>query len=233
MLNDDDDEIRNDAASVTSKLLHAQGFNPTKVNAVPIIAVQQLAKFLTKCFNESSDLCREALRRLVGVNSSSRLFAKPLADILVEESKEDTALFSQEKQNLFKDDVMDVALWSNVLKALPPSTAPKTLVMELSAWVLGGLSALSETARKEIDGPLGWTSKAEVFVLGMRVISAADVLVNWNCGDASLIKLALRKFADVGTASEMNALWLEKIEHVLEKSVFQSIGQVRSSIYTL
>src|SRR5690606_17180072 len=115
-----------------------------------------------------------------------------------EERKEDTALFSQEKQNLYKDDVMDTVFWANLLRSLSSRPIPSVYVSDLTAWVLDGLSVLTETAKNEVDGPLGWTNKAEVFTLGFRVICAADVVLTRNVADAWKVKLALRGLADVG-----------------------------------
>lgn len=233
MLNDDDDEIRDAAAVATSKLLTAQKFQPSTKEAVPIMTVQRLTNFLIHTFPASRDLCKEALRGLVGTQSHGQLFARSFADILADERKEDTSLFVQEKQNLFKDDAMDAALWANVLKSVPFSSASSVPTTSLTEWVLDGLAALTETARTEVDGPLGWTTKAEVFTLGMRVMCAADVALKWNVPGASTIRLALREFADVGAKSEVNGLWMGKVEKVIERSVLDIVRRVHHSLPSL
>jgi hypothetical protein len=224
LLNDDDDEIRDAAALVTSRLLRNQGFRPHLKDAIPIISVQRLGAFMATSFAGSSHLYREALRRLVGASvSQDKLIVKKFTITLAEERKEDTALFSQEKQNLYKDDVMDVVFWSIILRSTP---IRQTYISDLEAWVLDGLSALTETAATEVDGPLGWTNKAEVFTLGFRVLCGADVVLNWGGHDASKIMLALSELRDVGKGGELNGLWLEKIDRILEDVVVRALARV-------
>lgn len=226
MLNDDDDEIRDNAAVVAARLLRAQEFRPDINGAIPIITVQRLLRFLVESFTDSQDLGKESLRRLMGACSSRKMFSQPFLRTLAEVRTEDTALFSLEKQNLYKDDVMDVAQWANVLKCLSPRTIPQHLQSELITWVLDGLAALTNTATSEVDGPLGWTGKDDVFTLGMRCICATDVLLKWNVEDAPKIILALREFSDIGAGSEISGLWLERAERVLEDSVLDTLKGV-------
>jgi hypothetical protein len=255
LLNDDDDEIRDAAAIATTRLLLAQPVksiikkiptipivrksvvinlphDPSLVvkPAVPILTAYRLAKFLSTHFNGSPFLIAEALRRLTGARSIASLFSTPFADTLAEERKEDNTLFSIEKRNLFKDDTLDTALWSRVLRLLDATAVPARYIEELKKWVLDGLTALAETARSEGDGALGWTSKAEVFTLGMRVICAAEVLLEWDGVDAGSVKKALRELADVDGGEGIHGLWVEKIESVLEDSVIESLRSVCESL---
>jgi hypothetical protein len=244
LLNDDDDEIRDEAALVTSRLLRAQGFgNPTKRilvqdengvkwtsleyerggdDPVPIITVQRLGRFLAQKYADSKALCREGLRRL----TDGKLGRESFANTFTEARKEDTALFTQEKQNLYKDDVLDATFWASVLRSVSPAAILPHYAAELRAWVLDAVSALTQTTENEVDGPLGWTSKAEVFTLGMRVFSAADVLLRWDQREGAEVRLALLRLAAAGKESELNGLWLEKIERVLEDSVVRLVRGV-------
>lgn len=233
MLNDDDDEIRNAAALVVSKLLNAQGEDVK--DAVPIISVQRLGKFLLENFSEerefnkrsspSIDFLKEALRRLTGTPSQSRFCIQGVN--IAEARKEDTALFSQEKQNLYKDDAMDTVFWATLLRNIAPYAIQRGYKFTLNYhFVQAGLKTLMAIANDEIDGPLGWTSKPEVFILGFRVLCAADVLLISDGGDSYKVRLALRELADVGKEKGLNGIWLEKTERVLENSVVRYMQQV-------
>ncbi|KAF2742863.1 HEAT repeat protein-like protein [Sporormia fimetaria CBS 119925] len=230
LLNDDDDEIREEAAIVTSKLMRAQGFQSSQKEAVPLITVQRLGKFFSTNFSDFKPLCKEALRRLTATRTGEKLLTRPFADILAEERKEDDALFAQEKQNLYKDDTEDLTFWADVLRRMSPAAVSRTYVSRLRRWVLEGLDTLTQTARNEVDGPLGWTTKAEVFTLGMRVICAADLVLRWEVDRASEVLLALRKFADIGAESDLNGLWLESVEHMLEESVTWCVRRARRDL---
>jgi hypothetical protein len=211
LLNDDDDEIRDAAALTTAKLLRCA---PT----VSILTSHHLATYLSTTFSTSPDLVHEATRRLTNTSSLS---SSPFAQILAEARKEDTALFATEKQNLYKDDTLDAVFWSRVLSSLPTLF----VASDLTTWVLDALAVLIQTAEKEGDGALGWSSKPEVFTLGIRVICAAEVVLHDR-----KVMVALRRFADVFEEREGHGLWVERIERVLERGVVQMLGSVRESL---
>ena len=83
-----------------------------------------------------------------------------------------------------------------------------------------------------MDGPLGWTTKQEVFTLGIRVICAADVVLRWDDRNGADVRMALRKFADAGSESELNGLWSEKSEQVLDNSVLRLVQDVHRGLAT-
>lgn len=228
MLNDDDDEVRDAAAQTVAKLITLQGQKSNSRPIVPILASHSLTAFLVSTFAGSKELCGEALRRMIGAPAHRKLF-RSFAEALAEARQEDNALFSTEKQNLFKDDTMDAALWCRVLKSLRPAPVSTKLSWGLHTWVVGALAALTEIAKDEVDGALGWTTRKEVFTLGVRVICAADVVLEWRPND-STIRAALRRFADAGAVSEVNGLWLERAEQVLENSVTDRMRSVWSSL---
>ncbi|KAH7359589.1 HEAT repeat protein-like protein [Pyrenochaeta sp. MPI-SDFR-AT-0127] len=242
LLNDDDDEIRDAAALATAKFLRAQGYTNVK-DTVPILITQQLATFLCTTSTTSPyavALSRESLRRLTATPSPSPLFSIPFARTLADERKEDTALFATEKQNLYKDDSLDAVLWSRVLASQRANKVPQGLQDGLTSWVLDGLAVLTDTARKEVDGSLGWSSKSEVFTLGIRAICAAEVVLRWSgCGNVQAetrrakVMKALRDFADVGEKAEVHGLWLERVERVLEKQVLSRLGAVKGSLLAI
>jgi hypothetical protein len=167
---------------------------------------------------------------LTNTVSPTPLFSKPFAEVFEGERKEDTALFAQEKQNLYKDDTLDAVVWSRVLLYLPASTIPSDLQEGLAKWVSDGLAVLTETAKEEVDGALGWSSKTEVFTLGMRVLLSAEVVMSWGGADRAKTMSALRKFADQGKEAGVHGLWLEKVEGMLSKSVLAMLVEVKGSL---
>ncbi|KAF2657203.1 hypothetical protein K491DRAFT_756956 [Lophiostoma macrostomum CBS 122681] len=228
LLNDDDEEIRDIAATTTSRLLRAQGSTPF-ADAVPVITVNRLGHFLTSRFTFSESLCKEAMRRLTGSSNGQTIVPQSFRDALADTMEEDTALFSKEKQNLYQDETEDAAFWSQVLRSVNTRALNLATINALSDWVLKGLAALNETAKAEVDGPLGWTTKPEVFVLGMRVFFSVEVVMKCNVNRAKVM-LALREFADVGSQSEVNGTWLERVESILEATVLGMVGKVSQSL---
>jgi hypothetical protein len=173
-VNDDDDEIRDLAAITTTHLLRSWTGDSTLAPVIPILSTQRIALFLAHNFVGSKHLHKEALRRLILTPIGGHVPTRPFAAMLANERKEETALFAREKQNLFKDETADAAFWSRVLKLVSPPGKSSVLVKEFRAWVVAALSTLIQATRGEEDGPLGWTSKPEVFALGIRVICAVE-----------------------------------------------------------
>jgi hypothetical protein len=222
LVNDDDDEIRTLAARTTTTLLRAQGY--TKItDTVPILTAHRLASFLATSFPHSSDLAKEALRRLL---NTRQLFSEPFAQTLKDVRREDTSLFAQEKQNLYKDDMLDTILWSRVLLSLAPSSLSVALRKGLDDWVINALNVLQDTSGKEDDGPLGWTSKAEVFTLGVRVFCASEVVMRWGGERRGKVLLALAGLEE----TEVHGLWKERMGRVLEREVLGGLRRVRRSL---
>lgn len=219
LLNDDDDEIRDAAALATTALLNAQASpkTPQIAPSVPILTSHRLASFLTTHFPTSQTLCKEALRRLTTTSPREPLFATPFSQTLAQERQEDTTLFATEKQNLFFDPTLDAIFWSRILTRCTASPALKS---SLGAWVQEALGLLLQTTEEEeTDGALGWTSKTEVFTLGMRVLCAADVALTWGVQNAASIRRLVVRFAEVGRQKEVNGIWLGKADKVVERDI--------------
>ncbi|RYP07269.1 hypothetical protein DL764_002584 [Monosporascus ibericus] len=119
----------------------------------------------------------------------------------------DGALFVVEEQNQYVDEVREAYRWRGVLFPPPPpppssssATAAAPELRALAAWTLAGLRTLTRLLRSGVgeeteaeadakarklrgvdddndDGPLGWTSKPQVFAICARIlISGAAVL---------------------------------------------------------
>ncbi|KAL1605095.1 hypothetical protein SLS60_004638 [Paraconiothyrium brasiliense] len=216
MLNDDDEEIRDAAAIATTALLNTHSTTPATIPSVPILTSHRLASFLTTHFPTSPALCSEALRRLTATPFRYPLFSKPFAHTLAQEREEDTTLFATEKQNLFFDPTLDALFWSRVLAVCTP---PPNLARKLGFWVEEALRLLLETSEKEGGGALGWSSKTEVFTLGMRVLCAADVAITWEAENATTIRELLVRFTQVGREQDVNGIWVGKADKIVEQSI--------------
>jgi hypothetical protein len=222
MLNDDDDEIRDAAARATTALIHAH--SPTATTpappSVPILTSHRLAAFLTTHFSTSPHLCRAALRRLAATPPHTPPCTTPFAQTLARERQEDTTLFAAEKQNLFFDPTLDARFWARVLRRCSP---PPTLANALGAWVADALRVLTATGEAEGGAALGWSSKSEVFTLGMRVLCAAEVALGWGVQNAVELRRLLVRFVVIGQEKEVGGLWVGVAEKVLAGSVLEVV----------
>ena len=235
---------------------HGSGLARNPSLSVPT-AQNELLCFLRDRYRESWTLWTQAIRRLVPsyrisksdaevmdfatditeIISTAEAFLeldiirfKPVRELLEEAMTPDTALFVQEKQNLYIDEVQEAETWSQILIDLKP-TDPKPVRLShwrkmqylndrFYDWTVDGLSVLAQMAEKETDGPLGWTTKPEVFIVGMQVISAAKVHLYRNTGETSieakeLCKERLRELMRVGLDNDLHGLWIMEVESIL------------------
>lgn len=145
---------------------------------------------------------------------------RPVQEIMQEVRRQDNALFAEEKQNLFVDPVREAGNWALILMNSTQLEKVVSITSAIENWTMRGLEVLIETANEE-DGPLGWSTKPDVFILGMRILLAAKVHVHWfQIGldrETSLKNILglLHNLLDVGTDKLLNGTWLQQIENIL------------------
>lgn len=228
MLNDDDDEIRDAAASTASWVLSRSSVSPdADVTLAPLNASALLADFITDNYPESSVLGQRVLLyltgqepRISGSNEPKRLVA--VSDLITEYRQESTVLFEEEKQNLFIDDVREVKVWSRALTQLQQSAYRESPVHEISSWANEGLVYLHSIfgPGTEPDGLLGWVSKPEIFSLGFRVISIASALNSKKSSAPGSLQPTdtrglLTQLLYLGESSSVHGHWLARISDAL------------------
>ena len=230
MLNDDDDEIRGIAATVASWILSHSVMYPEKsITFSPFAASDQLAEFLARSFQTSSTLFRDSTRRLTGdevhrryTQTNKRLI--PVSCLMDEYMKERTVLFEVERQNLFVDDVREADIWTRVLSRIDASAHDKDLIEALLEWTTEGLLYLTDTVASEKcrGEPLGWSSKTEVCVLGIRVLNTATLLlqpgysyIHSPKGGDSTIRQLLETLFEKGKTMCLHDEWLSRIESAI------------------
>ncbi|KAJ5960846.1 Armadillo-like helical [Penicillium vulpinum] len=226
MLNDDDDEIRDVAASAASWVLSHSSVSPdADVTLAPLNASSLLADFIIDNYSDSALLGQRVLRyltgqepRISGSDEHSHLVA--VSDQITEYRQESNVLFVEEKQNLFIDDVREVEVWSRALLRLNRSAYAKFSLDETSAWAFDGLTYLCSLVGpgKEPDGLLGWISKPEIFNLGLRVIVISSTLGSGALPAESLqvhpdaFMASLRSLLQTGKISSVHEDWLSRIQ---------------------
>lgn len=238
---DDDEDVRDQGASIVSWILSDPTLDTVTgemqtISLMPVAAKSRLLSFVKSGYANSVVFCVEAVQRFAGtpsvIHRSVDLTASgkdtnlqlPSVDSLLQEmGREDTALFIEEKQNLFKDDVDDAEQWASVLRSLSSTAIPLTVASQVEAWVLHGLAVIVDTASNKTDGPLGWTSKPAVFTLGMRVILGAQIVLHWAGNGVVISKYdkvrnLLEQLTEVGGATAVHMSWLCRIQETLGKS---------------
>ncbi|KAK2756662.1 hypothetical protein FQN54_005107 [Arachnomyces sp. PD_36] len=230
MLNDDDEELRDISTISCSYILKTlQNSRESDSSAlVPLAASSQLARFLAKNYQESPQILHETIRRLTGQDvklPANSLGTSMLAvsSFLDEYMQSSTVLFEEEKQNLFIDDAWEADVWSDVLGRLsiPSKRIHPTLSKKFPQWVSDGLLSLTEAAQLEgAGGLLGFTSKPEIFVIGLRVIQAARLLLSKDLAvgfdfDKRLLTTRAIQLLYVGREAWVHSRWLSNLESAL------------------
>lgn len=223
-LNDDDEDVRNVAARVATRLLSQPGTHTARVVSAAV-ASNQLCELLATKYSELPRVTHQSIERMAGQNFcfSPSEPSTSTADAnarLQEYLKEDNTLFAVEKQNLYLDPVREADTWSSVLRRMSLNAIPSHVVEELLQWTISGLQGLVAVAHSHEDGPLGWTSKPDVFALGMQVLNASSVLLDWHSrgkevNEAGVLKTLLAEFGRDKDKTLLHELWVKKAEEAL------------------
>lgn len=230
LLNDDDEELRDIAASTASWVLSYSSVSPQKaVTLSPLNASELFAKFITDNYADSQLLYTRAIRYILGLeprigDSSNKASPMSVSRIIAELRKESTVLFEEEKQNLFIEEIREIDLWSNVVTRLTKAAYDEQLLKEVFDWVSEGLTSFADTLAGPDgeDGLIGWTAKPESYTLGVRVVSLAGLLTSKELsalgllGDSQfVIKEKLETLLERGKTGLLHADLLSRIEVAL------------------
>ncbi|KAL4785390.1 putative death-receptor fusion protein-domain-containing protein [Aspergillus varians] len=230
LLNDDDEELRDIAASTASWILSYSSVSPQKAVALsPLNASELFATFVTDTYAESQLLFTRAVRYILGLeprigDSSSRTGLIPVSEITAEIRKESTVLFEEEKQNLFIEVIREIDLWSGVLTRLAKAAYDEQLLKEVFNWVSDGLTCFADILARPDgeDGLVGWMAKPEAYTLGVQVISLAGFMTSKELGALGLLddaqavlKAKLETLLQAGMTGLLHADLLSRIEVAL------------------
>lgn len=224
---DDDEDVRNTVAATVSNLLASDAAQDDSVAIrIPLMvpaASHQLVQFLKSRYRKSSAFWAGAVQRITGKQSRPNQSPRfPSPRTLLERLKpEDTTLFVEEKQNLYIDEAKEAGIWLEVLLSMDLTAIETRTLRKLESWTCEGIDALIETASTEFDGPLGWTSKPEVFTLGARILHAAHALMHYSRNeclgvDGSGLRTRMKNILVVGEQSDLNGTWMRIIRRSLE-----------------
>lgn len=195
-LTDDDEDIRDLASDVVSASVLASTLDAGFVPLTPTAAQQSLLRFLSESLG-GPDLLMEGFARVLGMPSTDRIILagmqnmtqrskafeahiKPAEHLIEAAMKQDTALFVEEKQNLYKDEVSEAQLWADVLCKIPAEAVDTALVVKLRGWALSGLAKLEKLLEEHEGGAFSWTYKPDVFEIGARIFCVAKIVLAWE-----------------------------------------------------
>lgn len=85
----------------------------------------------------------------------------------------DNALFAEEEQNLYIDEVRESRLWCGIFARAEGSQWDR-VTAKLVLWAVKSMRTIISI--EDRDGPLGWMSKPKVFAICARVVVASRML---------------------------------------------------------
>lgn len=241
---DDDEDIRDQGAKTVSTLLSTTDNDPfsedrKSLSLSPPAAKRRLLDHLVKSYRSLTYIFTRAAERLTGVKSRSQTISykwndEPIAtgkigflsvaELSTEARKPQTAVFAEEKQNLYIDDVEEAEAWAGALIQVDNSAWDDEIARALERWTTEGINHFLELFQDQADGPLGLSSEPEIFTLIMRVILAAKVLiVRWEPQeleeDASkgTMRSLLMQLYELGRKVDLHSLLLNTIGEVLRR----------------
>jgi hypothetical protein len=204
-LNDDDEDIRTIAANTVSCIL--------KTALAPPAASERFVFWLSERCNSLPLFIWHILYRITGSPSIARYQNLQQTSLVPAREQftlalvDDAALFAEEEDNLYIDEVRDISLWSKLVQVIPPKAfiqkeviqdgANKKLrkypnlsiMLEFAIWVVDAIGVL--TAARSPDGPLGWTSKPGTYEIVIRVLRCANVLLDYYSENSADLHSAL------------------------------------------
>lgn len=235
LLNDDDEDTRLLAAAVT-RIILAAGRTDKALNMEPITASRKLLAFCEKRWPSSTALTEAAFKRAFDMCSAS---PASVSDQLQELSHGDTALFVEEKQNLYVDEASEVRAWSRVLQRLSTVAISRRSLKHLGTWVLAGVQTLVQHADMHPDGALGWSSKPDIFKLVLQVIYGAEVILGMAQRGIKLpvrpseIRRQLFHCLTAFEKADVVCLLQWELQRILSDSVIRKISLIRERMLAL
>ncbi|KAK0623332.1 putative death-receptor fusion protein-domain-containing protein [Immersiella caudata] len=194
---DDDDEVREVAASAAAGILETY--------LIPPVAADRLVTWMHKMYGAETEFQQYVVYRVTGqlsrLDAPANFTIIPAEDQILKAMEFDDALFATEEQNLFIDEIREAERWRKVFSG--------THGKELEKWTEGGLACLIRLAEKE-DGALGWTSDQHAFAACARVVLCAVAISALEKGEGALeVRKLLVEFAKVGREKRVHGALLE------------------------
>lgn len=240
ILVDDDEGIREQGSRTVSSLLSAH--TNASLSLSPAAAKSRLLDFLKQKYRGSTAFSIEAVRKLTGLPSmysatthkigsdkddefrSIPLQLRPVGELLLEARTTQIAVFVEEKQNLYVDQVLEADGWANILLYMDAAAWEPIVVLALQSWTADGLDYLLDFYEKmSVLEASSLTSIPEMYTLIMRIILSAKVLVNGATQMNSEsnrknhdCRVLLQRLLELGTQKRLHGLLLDRIWHILE-----------------
>lgn len=239
---DDDEDVRDQGATAVSALISAIDSDLTSdygssLSLSPPAAKHKLLDFIREGYRTSTSMYVRTVERLVGLqlspcttserdDSSDTLRAatmRPVGEISLEAQVPQTAVFVEEKQNLYIDTVKEAEIWAEVLIGLDRNACVVEVADALEVWTVDGLLHFLDNTGQSGDSVFGPTSLPYVFTLFMRVILSARVILARLKSASGQVRITgtrcwklLDELLKLGKDLDLQSLLIDRMDQILE-----------------
>jgi len=239
---DDDEDVREQAATAVSALISAIDSDSTSdfgssLSLSPPAAKHKLLDFIGEGYHTSTELFVLAVEKLIGMKLSPCTYSerggsndalraptmRPVGEISLEAQMPQTAVFVEEKQNLYIDTVKEAEIWAEVLIGLDGNACVVEVADALEVWTVDGLLHLLDNLRRSSDFAYGPTSLPDVFTLFMRVIMSAKVIMARSILASGQGRITenrcwklLSELLILGRELDLHSLLIDRMDKILE-----------------
>ncbi|KAI1331267.1 hypothetical protein F5Y16DRAFT_395706 [Xylariaceae sp. FL0255] len=229
-LRDDDIDVREAAAAAATPIIGTA--------LVPIEASYHLLQWLALSFSNTPKFRRHVAERMIGhkfgcltlstLQSGGNESWVSAEAQLQDAMQFDDALFVIEEHNQYIDEVQEAKRWADIFQSFAPElpvtaarsdTTVDATTQALTEWTLSGLRTLISITQSEFkDGPLGWTTKPQVFAICARILICATALMKSReqaqDDDLRSVVDEVRRFRELGNGHQVHGLLLKMCELV-------------------
>ncbi|KAF3936127.1 hypothetical protein ABW19_dt0200342 [Dactylella cylindrospora] len=238
LLNDDEDDIRIQAAALAGLYLSSDASDI--VSTTSLQAERKLFKYLASMNAWTSPKIQEILLQdILGVQLQN---VKDIKEQLITANTPNTLLFKIEKQNLYRDELRCMQYYLDLLFRATKGQISTVCLDHLTTYITIGMETLWEIAQEyqatpaanggvslnagklsAADGIMGWTTATEeIFVWGMRIANAFRLLMRWDPERAKRggVKGTVGRFVEYGEREDVkiNKTWLDAFRKGLKGS---------------
>jgi hypothetical protein len=229
LLNDDDEDIRLLGTEITSNLAQASKQKSRVTVLEPSEARNRLLRLMARRWPNDETFAAAALER--AFSSLKQESDGSIKDQMERAAVVNSALFAEEKQNLYIDEAQEAKVWKDVTLRLHPSALPRGILDQLARRICIGLDELAHGAGSRPMGALRWDLNPDVFTFGLQIVYGVEVLLHAaNSGrrlamPPSLVRSKLVALCFATSGTRINVIWEKELRRVLEKAVLDHVLQ--------
>lgn len=232
LLNHDEEDVRVLSARTACTILSLNQRQQADFSVEPLVASRQLIALMTKQWSGDTALKQVIVQKAFGLSRERDVNVEAELRNAMQTSSD---LFAVERQNLYLDEVLEVKTWAKAAMHVAIDVWHKEDLAMLTRYANSGLDALLTQATTNTDGPLGWSSTPEVFVLGFRIVYSCEVLFMLSEKDIRLplkpseLRQKMISLLSQFQKGDVHCLWQREVQRIAAYAIStktRSVGKI-------